>query len=156
MIRQEALTMIDSLDRHKTLLLTPQGYSMWPLITNRRDSVLLEKRERPLKKGEVALFLDDSGKLVLHRVIAVRNGVYDFRGDGQMSVEKNIPENRVYAVMKGLYHKDSFMDVSKLGFRAYSAIWCHPPVLWFRVPLLRLGRSICRWRWRKSPRKGAA
>ena len=54
---------------------TVHGYSMYPLLCNHRDSVYIEKANS-YKKYDVVLFERPNGKLVLHRIIKIKNGVY--------------------------------------------------------------------------------
>ena len=154
MLQQQTRAMLDALNRGETLTITPQGWSMWPTLSNKRDSVVLQKRGKRLSKGEVALFLSDAQELVLHRIVRVGGGTYDFLGDGLLVKETNIPDHRVYAVMKGFYHKSKYIDATNAAYRLYCAVWLHPPVRWFRAPLLRIGYGFIKFRNRFRKQRG--
>ena len=56
------------------------GFSMYPLVTNWRDSVLLTKAD-VIKKGDVPLIKRDDGSYVLHRVVRIDGKILGLRGD---------------------------------------------------------------------------
>lgn len=95
---------------------SPKGISMLPLIKEGRDSVVLKKRPSKPKKYDVVLYKRANGDFVLHRIIAVRNGVCTMCGDNQISREKNVPLSSVYAIMTGLYHGDEYVSVNDRSY----------------------------------------
>lgn len=63
----------EMLEDGKSVRLTVSGNSMWPLIINNRDSVLLVPRGNTrLKKGEIILFRTSISHYVLHRITKVK------------------------------------------------------------------------------------
>ena len=57
------------LDREGQLIYTNVGDSMWPLIRQGRDLVVIHRTTGRLKKYDVPLYRRDSGQYVLHRVL---------------------------------------------------------------------------------------
>ena len=78
------------------------GYSMYPMLRNRRDMIVVEKVDRPLKKNDVPLYRLKSGKLVLHRILKVEEDRYIIRGDNTCVLEY-IPKENVIGVLKEFY-----------------------------------------------------
>ena len=54
---------------------TTVGYSMWPMLRNRRDRIIvIAKGDQRLKKWDLPLYRYPDGRYVLHRIIAVKDG----------------------------------------------------------------------------------
>ena len=103
---------------------TTVGVSMWPMLRNRRDRVIL----RPLKEGERLLRFDlplyrrRDGKYVLHRIIGVKDGFYVIRGDNTYTKEK-VMDAQIVGVVSEFYRKDRNIKADNKKYRAYVRFW---------------------------------
>ena len=113
------LPMIES---GKSVKLTVTGYSMYPLVSSRRDQVLLAKAET-LKVGDVPLFRRHDGSYILHRIIKEKNGVFATMGDYENKEEYPVTKEQIVAKAIGFYRKGRFMDCNSFGYKAYSFLW---------------------------------
>ncbi len=98
------------------------GFSMYPLVTSRRDSVLLTKAET-VKKGDVPLIKREDGSFVLHRVVGIKNGYFMLRGDYEQKIEYPVKSSQVVAVAKGFYRNEKYIDCDSLLYKLYSFLW---------------------------------
>lgn len=98
------------------------GYSMYPLVTSRRDSVLLTKADK-IKKGDVPLVKRDDGSFVLHRVVGIKAGCFMLRGDYEQKIEYPINPNQVIAVAKAFYRKEKYIDCNSFLYKLYTFFW---------------------------------
>ena len=105
-----------------TVKIKVTGYSMYPLVSSRRDSVLLGKCGK-LKIGDVPLFQREDGSFVLHRIVGKKNGAYVLMGDYETKKEYPVYPDRIVAVAKGFYRKDSFWSCESFRYKLYSAFW---------------------------------
>ena len=95
------------------------GTSMYPMLRNRQDVVVVEKLNRELKKYDVPLYRIPSGKLILHRILKVEEDRYIIRGDNTYSLEY-IPKEYVIGVLKAFYRKGKLCDcATSKGYRVY-------------------------------------
>lgn len=101
------------IEKNGILSFTPSGRSMWPIISNHADTVIIEAKQGRLKKYDVAFFERRGVKPVLHRVIKVKPDGYDMCGDSEVWVEKDVPEEAVFGVMTGYYKKKKYIDCRK-------------------------------------------
>jgi hypothetical protein len=85
--------------------LHPIGYSMYPLIVPERDEVIISPLKKKIRRGDVLLFRRKSGKLVLHRVIKVKESKLYFVGDNQTEIEGPIETSQVLGIMRSFIHK---------------------------------------------------
>lgn len=101
---------------------TVHGYSMYPLLCNHRDSVYIEKANS-YKKYDVVLFERPNGKLVLHRIIKIKNGFYYFCGDNDFVIEK-VAEHQFIGKMTEFSRKDKEYTINNFWYKLYSRVWC--------------------------------
>ena len=80
----------------KMVEMSVTGSSMLPLLKDRVSSVRLVKAD-DLKVGDIVLFQRNDDHYVLHRIIAIRGGVYDIVGDNQRLPDRNIPAASIIA-----------------------------------------------------------
>lgn len=103
---------------------TTSGYSMWPMLSDRRDRVVLRAvGKETLKKGDLPLYRRPDGKFVLHRIIGVkRDGVYIIRGDNTY-VKEQVPADWVLGVMTEFYRKGRRVSEDCVLYRLYAFVW---------------------------------
>ena len=112
------------LQRDGKYIFTPVGTSMLPVLRERRDTVLVEKKTKKLKKHDVALYKRKSGDYVLHRVMAVGEDGYTFCGDNQTTLENGVTDDMVLGVMTAFWRDEKKVEITSLSYRLYTKIWC--------------------------------
>lgn len=105
-----------------TVKIKVTGYSMYPLVSSRRDSVLLGKCVKP-KIGDVPLFRRKDGSYILHRIVGKKNGAFYTMGDYETQREYPVYPEQIVAVAKGFYRKDRFWSCDSFTYKLYSALW---------------------------------
>ena len=85
------------------------GFSMYPMLRNRKDMIVIESVKRTLKPNDVPLYRLASGKLVLHRILSVKDGVYIIRGDNLFAKEYIKPE-QIIGLLKAFYREGKYYD----------------------------------------------
>jgi len=93
---------------------------MRPLFAHNKDSVVLMKCDVfQLKRGDMPLYKRDNGQYVLHRIIKVNKDSYNLCGDGQYTIEKNLPKKNVIAVVKSFEQNGKMYSSHCLGYQIY-------------------------------------
>lgn len=127
------------LNKNGVISFTPGGESMWPIIRNKKTTVIIVKPESELKKYDVAFYETSEGRPILHRVMSVGEDAYDMCGDGNSVYEKNVPKAAVFGILKGFYRKEKYIDCEKnFIYKLSVRIWCSS--LFFRKVILKLHR----------------
>lgn len=109
--------------------LFPRGTSMLPLLRQGRDSVILVRCERALKKRDIIFYKRPSGQYVLHRIVKKPKGEdYVLCGDNQTLLEKGITQDMVIARVSAVYRGDKRTEEKALGRLIYEAFWCCMPI----------------------------
>ena len=140
----ENLLNIESLlDAGHAVRFAPQGWSMYPLISDGRDQVIVVPAEgHRLRRGDVALYRRDGSILVLHRVWKVTEDGIWFVGDNQRNPEGPLRRDQVRGVMSAVVRKGKTIPVTNAGYILYSRLWLLARPL--RPSLSRIAAAIKR------------
>jgi len=132
--------MTELMQEGKKVLLTPHGFSMYPLIVGDRDQVQVTKIYRKLRRGDIVLYRRDCGSYILHRIhhIDKKKNDYEFYmiGDSQSDVEGPINEKQIKALAEIIIRKNRRINVNNILYRFFSESWLLLRV--YRVYLLRI------------------
>lgn len=106
------------------LIYTNVGDSMWPLIRQGRDLMIIERPAGRLKKYDVPLYRRDNGQYVLHRILKVREHDYVICGDNRWQRETGIADRHVIGVLTGVVRDGKELSVTNWRYRLYVHLWC--------------------------------
>lgn len=105
---------------------SPVGVSMWPMLRNRHDVMMVVPAESELHRYDVALY-HRGEKYVLHRVVGhygkgPKKG-YVICGDNCVMLEY-IPREDVLGVLRGFYRDGHHINCeTSRGYHLYSKLW---------------------------------
>lgn len=102
------------------IISSTQGVSMYPMLRNRKDMVVIEKPSKRPAINDVVLYRAPGGKLLLHRIIKDLGTEYIIRGDNRLNKEYGVTPERIIGVLKGFYRDGKYYDCKKsLIYRIY-------------------------------------
>ena len=114
------------------VIISTSGVSMQPLLYDKgkknTTQVLVEPITKPLKAGDLPLFIRQDGKYVLHRLIKVYKDadgnavLYRTRGDNCMSCERIVPDNML-GIVTEIYRNGRTIRPQDTGYRIYIKLW---------------------------------
>lgn len=110
------------LERNGVLAFVPGGNSMWPILKNRGQSVIVMPKTEKLKRHDVALYQRKDGAFVLHRVMEPKDFGYIICGDSQYTLEK-VYEDQVFGVMSGFYRGKKYIECSDEKYKREVENW---------------------------------
>lgn len=113
----------ESLEENNEVIFTITGISMMPMLHHRRDKVCLVKPQGYLKKYDIAFYVRDNGKYILHRMVKVKSDQYVMIGDNQWRKEYAVSHSQVIGVVKGFWRNDNYISCDNLGYRIYCRVW---------------------------------
>ncbi len=93
------------------VVFVPRGNSMWPMLKNNHQSVIILPKTNPIKVYDVIFYVRKDGSYVLHRVLAEKNGQYAVCGDSQIELE-TVSNDQIIGVMKGFYKGKKFIEAT--------------------------------------------
>lgn len=121
------------------------GSSMLPFLSPGRDSVLLARPNRRLRRGDMALYRREGGGYVLHRIVACqRDGGFAMAGDAQQLVERGIRRDQIVAVVCAAVRKGRCQGPGCFWWEFFARVW--PRVLPLRGGLCRAYGVLSRFR----------
>ncbi len=101
------------IEKNGVIAFVPKGNSMWPILKNKGQSVIIRKKtaEEIIEPFAVIFYERENGSLVLHRVLELRNNSYIVCGDSQFELEK-VYERQVFGVMEGFYNRKKYIKAT--------------------------------------------
>lgn len=138
---------------------TTVGISMWPMLRNRRDTIVV----RPLRPGE-RLAVGDvplyraADRYVLHRVVAVHDDWYAIRGDNCL-VTEHVRDDQILGRLDEFYRGSRHVVIADsrpyhLYWHAWLALW--PARRLWKLTRAALGRFLRHFGWKGlHPNRGA-
>ena len=102
---------------------TTVGWSMYPMLRNRRDRiVVLPIGTERLKKYDLPLYRRPDGKYILHRIIDVKDGKYIIRGDNTY-VKEHVPDEWILGYVSEFYREEKHVLSTSRWYRFYARFW---------------------------------
>lgn len=127
---------------------TTVGVSMYPMLRNRNDTIVIKPVTERLKKYDVPLYKRGDA-YVLHRIIKVTPDGYVICGDNCMNKEYHVTDGDIIGVLSGFFRGNKEVDMSGLSYKAYCRIWvsCYPLRFVIKKCRLIMKRMIKRIEW---------
>ncbi|MBQ7172573.1 MAG: hypothetical protein IJR88_00415 [Clostridia bacterium] len=149
---ENRLSIEEQLKKEGFFVSTTAGYSMWPMLRNRRDRVIIRayaENETP-KINDLALYHRSDGKYVLHRILWVKPTHCIARGDNTFFLEK-VKYKTILGRVTEFYRNDKHHTTDSFLYRLYVWAWrilfparfvCHACKMIFHKLLSRAKRLV--------------
>ncbi len=116
--------MVEKLNNGGTVTFTPNGNSMYPMLRDGKDVVVLSKPTGRLHLFDLPLYKRKNGGYVLHRVVDFdSDGAYVMCGDNQFRKEHGIYDEDIYGVVTSFMRKGKAYTNHSLRYRLYLNVW---------------------------------
>lgn len=126
----------------KNVPVTVAGGSMTPFF-HHGDTVYLNLPQKPLKKGDVVLYVRPTGQYVLHRIIRVNSdGSLIMLGDAQVDREWIEGSAAVRGIVVKVLHRGKVLTRSSFRWWFFEKIW--PCVVPLRPAIMTGWKIIAR------------
>lgn len=112
----------DILKENRFYISTTVGTSMYPLLRNRRDTVIIRPVTGRLHKYDVPLYKRENN-YVLHRIVKVTPEGYIICGDNCLHREKDITDRQIIGVLAGITRGEKEINMNGIAYRFYCRIW---------------------------------
>lgn len=137
----QQLDLEQLLKEGNSIQIRPQGYSMYPLFVQGRDSARIAPiGDTQPKRGDVALYRRVSGILVLHRIVSVKEDGYYMVGDNQTEIEGPLQHEQIKGILVGIERKGKYFSVKHPLYRTFEWLWLL--MLPIREPLSRAAAKV--------------
>ena len=100
---------------------------MYPMLRNRRDTIVIKPVKNRLKKYDVPLYRRGD-KYVLHRIVKVTSEGYVICGDNCLYKEYEVKDKDIIGVLSGFFRDDRKVNMSGVAYNVYCRVWvaCYP------------------------------
>ena len=136
----------DIIEKEGVYISTTSGVSMYPMLCDRRDTIVVTPTSERLKKYDVALYRRGES-YVLHRVIKVLPDSYIIRGDNCVAKEYGITDKDIIGKLTSFYRKEKEVNMNGIFYKLYSRFIrvVHPVVKFkLKVKARMARRKKCR------------
>ena len=120
--QKQPLRIEDVLREKGLYVSTTAGVSMYPMLRDRRDTIMIRPVEGRLKKYDVPLYRRGEA-YVLHRIVKVLPGSYVICGDNCFKKEYGIREEQILGVLDGFCRDGKQVDMDGIPYRLYVRSW---------------------------------
>lgn len=135
-------TIREYLDKTGYFIYTNVGFSMLPLLRQRRDIIEIKKKgPGRCKKYDVVLY--KRGEMyILHRILKVRLSGYIIAGDNNTFVDPDVTDEMILGIMTRVIRNGKDICMDNPWYRFYVHLWCD---CWpLRMLILRGIKIVCR------------
>lgn len=124
------------------IVFTNVGYSMMPLLRQKRDIIEI-RRKMPgrCKKYDVVLYKRGE-KYILHRIVKVLPDGYYIVGDHCTRLEKDIRDGDILGIMTRVIRNGKSITPQNTWYKLYVHLWCD--VYPVRFLLIRIKSNVFR------------
>ena len=99
-----------------------RGISMLPMLRQEKDSAELSPLPEQLKPYDLPMYQRKDGKMVIHRIVAVKENYYVCMGDNTEQFEKVFPEQMI-GIVSAFWRGDKRIEVTSPLYRLYCRLW---------------------------------
>lgn len=124
------------------LVYTNVGYSMMPLLRQKRDIIEIRSLNEKLKQYDVVLY-KRGDKYILHRILRVLPNGYIIAGDHNTFIETDVTDNMILGVMTRVIRDGKTITPDNVWYKLYVHLWCDCYPL--RMMILKIKFTIRRW-----------
>ena len=139
------------LEEGVTFKIVVRGYSMLPLLGFGRDTIILRRVNSSEDiSGRIAMFRNENGRIVVHRIIGINSGIVSLRGDGNLYQVEQCKREEIVAVLESVVRENG-KEVSCTSRRWHrmERLWLSTS-LWMRRYALAVLRRVADFRNKKQ------
>lgn len=122
-MKSEKMKIEEILQKEGQYVSTTVGLSMFPMLRNRKDTVIISSYKGNLKKYDVPLY-KRGPNYILHRVVKVLPDSYVICGDNCIKKEYDIHDEDILGVLVAFYRGNKLIHTKDIIYLIYSRIWC--------------------------------
>lgn len=117
-------TFEELLDKDGYLVYTNIGYSMMPLLRQKKD--IIEIRPKPQKRCQKydVVFYKRNNSYILHRILKVLPEGYIIAGDHNTFIETDVTDDMILGIMTRVIRDGKSITPDNFWYKVYVHLWC--------------------------------
>lgn len=109
-------TSKELLEEGKKIKIVPHGNSMFPFWASDRDSIIIGKIEKELKRGDIVLYRRENGIHVAHTIYKIDKGKFFMLGDSQTDIEGPLVREQIIGIVETIIRKNKTIHCDNLWY----------------------------------------
>lgn len=118
----QSMQIEEILQQNGFYISTTVGTSMYPMLRNRQDTIVIRPVTQPLRKYDVPLYKRQDD-YVLHRIVKVTPKGYVICGDNCLNREYGITDQQIIGVLSEFIRGEKEVDLNSIEYKSYCRIW---------------------------------
>lgn len=118
------MTFEEMLDKDGFFVYTNVGYSMMPLLRQKRDIIEIKKKEYGRNKKYDVVLYKMGNKYVLHRILKVLTDRYVVAGDHNTFLDPPVTDDMILGVMTRVIRDGKSITPENFWYKVYVHLWC--------------------------------
>lgn len=118
----QSMQIEEILQQNGFYISTTVGTSMYPMLRNRQDTIVIRPVTQPLRKYDVPLYKRQED-YVLHRIVKVTSKGYVICGDNCLNREYGITDQQIIGVLSEFIRGEKKVDLNSIRYKSYCRIW---------------------------------
>lgn len=121
---EDKISFEDFLEKDGVLVYTNRGFSMMPMLRQKRDLIVVKKiSSEPLKRYDVVLF-KYKGNYVLHRIMKIDGDDFTTAGDHNWWKEYHIQRQDIIGKLDSFVRDGKEIKTDNKFYLCYVHLWC--------------------------------
>ena len=120
----------ETLKTEKIFIGKTEGDSMYPMLKEGRDTVIIVPPVFPLKKYDVPVYRRGD-HYTMHRIVRINKKGYVICGDNRTHLERDITDKDIVGVLTAFYHNGQYVECTDKKYLRYARKKCF--VLPFKI-----------------------
>jgi hypothetical protein len=114
----------DLIEKKGYIVYTNIGYSMLPLLRQKRDIIEVKKKNPGrCKKYDVVLYRRN-GQYILHRILKILPDGYLIAGDHNFFVDQKVTDDMILGTMTRVIRDGKTITPDNMWYKLYVHLWC--------------------------------
>lgn len=118
----QSMQIEEILQQNGFYISTTVGTSMYPMLRNCQDTIVIRPVTQPLRKYDVPLYKRQDD-YVLHRIVKVTPKGYVICGDNCLNREYGITDQQIIGVLSEFIRGEKEVDLNSIEYKSYCRIW---------------------------------
>ena len=124
MLEAKVYTFEKILEEKGFLIYTNVGFSMMPLLRQKRDVIEIQKKGSGRCNKYDAVLYKRGENYILHRILKVLPKGYIIAGDHNTFLEKDVTDDMILGVMTRVVRDGKTISVDDFWYKTYVHLWC--------------------------------
>ena len=136
-MNSSSISLEDILKQRGVLVYTNKGKSMFPLIKEGKDVLVITSQTQTIALFDIILTKRPSGRYILHRIVRKnKDGTFDIAGDNSYKCDRGIKHTEIIGKLTTIIRDDKKNELNSLFYKMYVFVWCR--FFFIRKPVLHL------------------